>query len=122
MFKTRLALIFGVAAGIAAAQVAGDAPGVTVDVGGAALLHRAPVRYPAGTANGIRGNVNLEVSLDAKGNVIDAHVVSGADELRRAALESVLQWHFAHETAGAKRQVSITFDPPPAGSAAAGLP
>jgi len=120
MFTTKLVFIFGSAFGIAAAQVAGDAPGVTVDVGGAALLHRAPVRYPVGTAgNGVKGSVIVEVSLDAKGNVSDAHVVSGPDELRRGALESVLQWHFAHETAGARRQVTISFNSPPAGSALA---
>src|SRR6266536_2672696 len=119
MLKTRLGLIFGAALGIAAAQVGGDAPGVTVDVGGAALLHRAPVRYPeAARANGIKGSVALEVTLDARGNISDAHVLSGPDELRKAALESVLQWHFAHETAGARRQVSIAFNPPAGGSPA----
>src|ERR1041385_2793855 len=119
MFRTKLGFLFGAALAIAAAQVAGDTPGVTVDVGGAALLHRAPVRLPiAAGVNGIKGTVSLEVTLDAAGSVSDAHVLSGPEQLRKAALESVLQWHFAHETEGARRQVSITFDPPAGGTPA----
>ena len=34
---------------------------------------------------------------DDRGEVSDARVVSGPDELRRAALESVLQWHYSPE-------------------------
>jgi TonB family protein len=111
--------MFGAALCIAAAQVAGDTPGVIVDIGGAALLHRPAVRYPdAARIKEIQGSVALEVTLDATGNVIDAHVLSGPLELRKAALESVLQWHFAHEIAGAQRQVNITFNAPPAGTQA----
>ena len=32
------------------------------------------------------------------GNVSDARVVSGPEELRKTALQSVLQWHFARES------------------------
>jgi len=53
--------------------------------------------------------VVVEVKLDSSGNVSDAHVVSGPDELRRAALESVLQWHLTKNLAGSTRQVSISF-------------
>src|SRR5262249_10266249 len=85
----------------AAPQVVNDAPGVSVDLAGAALLHRTSVGYPpAARERGVQGAVILEAKLDSSGAVSDAHVVSGPDELRRAALESVLQWHFAKDAAG----------------------
>jgi len=99
----------------AAPQVVTDGPGVSVDVGGAALLHRNPVNYPAGArAQGVSGMVVVQVSLDSTGSVNDMHVVSGPDELRRAALESIVQWHFTRDSAGKTRQVSVNFQAPPA--------
>jgi TonB family protein len=100
----------------AAPQAGSDSPGVTVDVGGAALLHRSPVVYPeSARSKGVQGVVILELTLDANGSVADARAVSGPDELRKPALQSALNWHFAREAAGAKRQVTIAFQPPPAG-------
>lgn len=97
----------------AAPQVVSDAPGVSVEVGGATLLHRAPVAYPEGArAKGIQGAVSIELTLDGSGSVADARVLNGPEELRKAALQSVLQWHFAHETAGNKRQVAVRFELP----------
>lgn len=94
----------------AAPQVVNDAPGVTVNAGGGTLLHRAPVDYPqTARARGVQGVVTLELTFDANGNVADARAVSGPEDLRRPALESALQWHFAGEGAGSKRQVSIAF-------------
>ena len=94
----------------AAPQVVNDAPGVTVDIGAATLMHRAPVAYPeAVRRNGVQGTVVVEATLDASGNVSDARVVSGPSELRKSALNSVLQWHFASGAAGAIRQVTIGF-------------
>jgi TonB family protein len=58
----------------------------------------------------------VEVKVDAKGNVADAHVLSGPDELRKAALQSVLQWHFTSDSAGTTRVVQITFELPKAES------
>jgi len=98
---------------MAAPQVVNDAPGVSVGLSGASLLHRSPVEYPAAALRaGVQGTLSVEVKLDAKGNVIDAHVLSGPDELRKAALQSVLQWHFASDSAGATRVVQITFELP----------
>ena len=54
----------------------------------------------------------VEAVLDAAGNVSDARVLSGPQELRRAALDSVLQWHFANGAAGATRTVTIGFQLP----------
>jgi len=98
---------------MAAPQVVNDAPGVTVGLNGASLLHRLPVEYPAAALRaGIQGTLSVEVKLDAKGNVVDAHVLSGPDELRKAALQSVLQWHFTSDSAGATRVVQIAFELP----------
>jgi TonB family protein len=88
-----------------------DGPGVSIETGGARLLHRGPVFYPESLREkGVQGSVLLDVQIDASGNVSDARVVSGPEELRKTALQSVLQWHFAREGAGS-RQVTITFVP-----------
>ena len=60
------------------------------------LLHSVPPKYPqAAIDKRIEGAVVMEVKVDAEGHVSDAHVLSGPDELRRAALEAVLQWHYS---------------------------
>jgi TonB family protein len=69
-----------------------DGYGVVVEPG-AKILHRSPVFYPSGVTTS--GTVVVESSVNAKGEVTDAHVVSGPDELRNAALTSVLTWHFS---------------------------
>lgn len=103
----------------AAPQVVTDGAGVSVDVGGAAMMHRSAVSYPeAARAKGIEGTVVLQARLDASGSVVDASVVSGPQELRRAAIEAVLQWHFMREYGGSTRQVSIDFTLPAAEGAA----
>ncbi len=57
----------------------------------------------------------VEAALDAAGVVSDARVLSGPQELRKAALQSVLQWHFAHAEAGSTRRIGIAFQLPSAG-------
>jgi TonB family protein len=94
----------------AAADMVADSPGVAVDVGGAALLHRTPVVYPEGARDqGVEGTVVLQAVVDARGNVTDAQVLSGPEELRNTTLQSVLRWHFAPDPGARTRQVSITF-------------
>jgi TonB family protein len=115
MSKKRL--IFALAAGLAiltaAAQVTNDAPGVTVDLGSAGVMHRTGVPYPAAALKQrVQGTVVVELKLDANGNVADARVVSGPDELRNAVLQSVLQWHLMKNQAGSSRPVSISFRVP----------
>ena len=87
-----------------------DAPGVKVDLGSSSVIHRSPVRYPEeAQKKGATGIVQLEVKLDATGNVADAHVLSGPEELRKPSLESVLNWHFTREAANGTRLISISF-------------
>ena len=106
---------------LAAPQVV-DAPGVSVTLNGAALLHRTGVGYPADALQaGVQGTVSMQVKLDAEGAVNDAQVLSGPEELRKATLQSVLQWHFAKELGGTTRSVQIAFELPQKGAAAPAL-
>jgi TonB family protein len=54
--------------------------------------------------------VTVEASVDSSGNVVDTRVLSGPIELRRAAQQSVLTWHFATDTSMNTRQVKINFE------------
>lgn len=99
-------------------QIAPDSPGITVDLMGSPLMHRAPVRYPAAAIeNKVEGTVVAQVTTDQTGNVSDAKVLSGPDELRRAVLESLLSWHFTKDAAGSMRQIAVTFRLPEAPAA-----
>jgi TonB family protein len=94
-------------------QLAPDGPGVTVDLMGSQVMHRAPVRYsPDALTNKIEGMVVAQVTLDTNGNVIDAKALSGPDELRKPVLQSLLSWHFTKDAASSMRQVSVTFHLP----------
>jgi TonB family protein len=84
-----------------------DDTGVTVDAG-ANLMHRSPMVHP-----GIAGTVTLQATLNAKGEVADAQVLSGPEELRRYALQSVLQWHYATDPAPPSPvRITLRFDTP----------
>jgi TonB family protein len=97
-------------------QVVSDAAGVTVNLNGSTVLHRTTVHYPAAALQrGEQGSVTVEVKLDASGNVSDARVLSGPDDLRPAVLESVLEWHFTRDAAGGTRVVEVGFELPPKG-------
>jgi protein TonB len=97
----------------AAPETVADSPGVSVELNGATLMHRAPVLYPEGArTRAIQGAVVLQVKIDASGNVSDAQVLTGSEELRKAALQSVLGWHFASDSAGSTRQTTIAFQLP----------
>src|SRR5207253_502023 len=79
-------------------------PDDSIDAG-AALLHRSPVHTPIGGTSG--GLVVIDATLDRHGEVTDARVVSGPEELRKSALSSVLTWHYAGD-ASAPASVHIT--------------
>jgi TonB family protein len=94
-------------------QMVSDAAGVTVNLNGSTVLHRAPVHYPTvALERGVQGTVSVEVKLDASGNVSDARVLGGPDELRSAVLQSVLEWHFTRDAAGGTRVVEVAFESP----------
>lgn len=95
------------------AQVQPDTPGVAVDAG-ATLLHRTPVHIPANVT--ARGVVVVEATLNAQGEVTDARVLSGPDELRKPVLESVLNWHY--EAGPSSLQIKVNI----AGATAAARP
>jgi TonB family protein len=98
------------------AQTAPDSPGVSVDAG-AALLHRAPIRVPEGIS-AADAVVTVQATLDAKGEVSDARVVSGPEELRKAALTSIFDWHY--QPGPAQAMITIRFaQGPPAAQVAA---
>jgi len=86
------------------AQVLPDDPGVAVDPGGT-ILHRTPVHFPSGVKTS--GTVVIQVSVGSKGDVSDARVLSGPEELRKPALASVLNWHY--EAGSSPVQVTIKF-------------
>ncbi len=94
-------------------QLVTDGAGVTVDLGGSNVLHRTGVSYPISAMRArISGIVSVEASLDSSGNVIDARIVSGPQELRKSVLQSVLQWHFSMDNGSLTRRISIDFKPP----------
>jgi TonB family protein len=88
-------------------------------------MHRAPVLYPeSARKQGISGTVVVQAAVDASGDVTDAQVLSGPQELRKAALQSVLQWHFEADAGARSHQVSISFQASaaPAATAAPAVP
>jgi beta-lactamase regulating signal transducer with metallopeptidase domain len=96
----------------AAPQMVADGPGVTVDTGGA-MLHRTVIEYPeSARAKRVQGVVTVEATLDGRGNVVDTRVLNGPIELRRAAQGSVLNWHFAVDSAVSTRIVKVSFELP----------
>ena len=98
----------------AQAQMVPDGAGVTVNLNGSQLMHRTPVSYPAeAIAKGVEGTVVVQVRLDSNGEVIDAAVLSGPDELRKGVQQSVLNWHFDKSAGSATRVVNIDFAKPP---------
>jgi len=61
----------------------------------------------------VGGTVTIDATLNSKGEVSDARVLSGPEELRRSALAGVLDWHYSTDggTTG-RAQISIRFEPP----------
>ncbi len=90
---------------------------VVIARGGEQLLHASLPEYPRrAIQQRVEGEVVLDVTVDERGEVSDARVLSGPDELRRAALESVLQWHYSPEKLrSTSAQVALRFTAPPAG-------
>lgn len=87
----------------AAPQFSEGNSGVT---GADVVLRKAAVYPSLAKQKRIEGTVMVEVTLAENGSVADARVMSGPQELRRAALESVLQWQFKNGTVA---QVTFNF-------------
>src|ERR1700726_5004876 len=110
MPNTKLIFVAALGCLTAGAQTATDGPGVAVDLGGAAVMHRTPVNYPVGVRGArVEGTVTLELPVDSAGNVADGRLFSGPVELRKPSLLAALQWHFAKDRASPTRQVRITY-------------
>ena len=113
---------------LAAPQDTTDAAGVTVDMNGSQVIHRTAINYPQSAITaGVQGTVVAQLKIDAKGNVSDASVISGPEELRKAVLESVLDWHFSNDAASSTRQIAVVFGLPkdvqtPPGGVAGSIP
>lgn len=100
----------------AEAQMLPDGPGVKVDAG-APLWHRTPVFRPSG----VSGIVVADLSVNAKGEVMDVRVVSGPEELRRVVIANALNWHYAAPALPTVR-ASVTFADPETQTLAAAPP
>src|SRR5262249_27972150 len=86
---------------------AADGPGIHVEPG-AVILQRPSVYYPhTGSSSAAKGRVVLDLTLNSNGEVADARVVSGPQELRQAALQAVLTWRYA---AGSPSSVQAAID------------
>ena len=69
---------------------------VQLVIGGEHLQHGELPEYPhRAVEQKVEGDVVIEMTLDDRGEVSDARVLSGPEELRKATLESVLQWHYS---------------------------
>ena len=88
---------------------------LTVDVDpGGPILHRPGVQYPSDLLEKkASGKVIVEAQLNDQGEVVDAVILSGPMELRRPALQAILQWHYAL-TGAQKVRAIFVFSPPPA--------
>ena len=90
----------------------GGAP-VQIVKGSEHLLHGDVPEYPRrAIEQKVEGDMLLELAIDDRGEVADARVLSGPDELRRTALRSVLQWHYAPPVRSTTVQVTLRFHAP----------
>ena len=99
-----------------ARAAASDDKPIQVLRGGENLLHGPRLEYPPrALERGVQGEVLLEVTRDERGEVQDARVLSGPDELRAAALRSVLGWHYSSAAGPGTSEVLLQFRLPAAG-------
>jgi len=92
-------------------QTASGKP-VAIVKGGDHLLHGELAEYPKRAIDQrVEGDVTLDLAVDDQGEVSDARVLNGPDELRKAALESVLSWHYAPSSIrSASTQATLRFN------------
>jgi TonB family protein len=94
------------------------AEAVQIVKGGEHLLHAGLPEYPRrAIEQRVEGDVVLDLAIDDRGEVSDARVLSGPDELRKAALESALQWHYSPDAVRSMTtQAALRFHLPAEGS------
>jgi TonB family protein len=92
-------------------QMATNTP-VTIVKGGEHLLHGELPEYPKrAIEQRVEGDVTLDIAVDDRGEVSDARVLNGPDELRKASLESVLSWHYSPSSIrSASTQATLHFN------------
>ena len=85
-------------------MVVEDEPGFTIE--------RTAMFYPPeAIVKGIEGSVVLELNFNSTGEIVDSRLISGPDELRRAALQTALQGNYAIDSARSL-QVVVNFELP----------
>jgi TonB family protein len=84
---------------------------VEIVKGGEHLLHGELPEYPRhAIEQKVEGDVLLDIAVDDQGEVSDARVLSGPDELRKAALGAVLGWHYSPSAVrSASTQATLRF-------------
>ena len=92
-------------------RAAGTKP-VEIVKGGENLLHGELPEYPRRAIDQkVEGDVLLDLAVDDHGEVSDARVLSGPDELRKVALEAVLNWHYSPAAVrSASTQATLRFN------------
>jgi hypothetical protein len=80
-----------------ALALAAAAPSADILKGGANLLHRAPLPQPVESER-VEGTIVIEATLNERGLVNDARVISGPAAFRKTSLKSVLDWHYGPGT------------------------
>jgi len=89
-----------------------------VTVQGAEPIFIGRPAYPfAARAAKVEGPVTLELTLSEYGEVADARVIAGPDELRKAALTAVLNWQFQAGPKTVRVVINFRIPPPTAGQA-----
>ena len=73
-------------------------------------VHKVDAIYPEeAKRKGVQGEVVVEITIDENGTVTDAHMKSGPELLRQAAVDAVKQFRFANSLES-KVMATITFN------------
>jgi TonB family protein len=96
---------------------------VEIVKGGENLLHGELPEYPRrAIEQKVEGDVLLDLAVDDQGEVSDARVLSGPDELRKAALTAALDWHYSPSAVrSASIQATVRFNLPAANTEFRGI-
>ncbi len=63
------------------------------------LVYKAPVEYPAAMKDsGVECTVTVRIEIDKEGDVVNAYAVTGPNEFRDEALNSIRKWKFTKNT------------------------